>query len=100
MTTLSINGRDHSVDVPSDTPLLWVIREHLQMTGTKFGCGAGFRRARTLAADHGGSRQGGDEDLSGRVTTILKTRERHPIGAALRVSRNGRDRTSTACRTD
>jgi hypothetical protein len=54
MTTLSINGRDHSVDVPSDTPLLWVIREHLQMTGTKFGCGAGFRRARTLAAtsDH------------------------------------------------
>ena len=42
MATLSINGRDHSVDVPSDTPLLWLIRGHLQMTGTKFGCGAGL----------------------------------------------------------
>ena len=48
MTTLSINGRDHSVDVPSDTPLLWVIREHLQMTGTKFGCGAGLCGACTV----------------------------------------------------
>jgi len=35
MVTLNINGHDHSVDVPNDTPLLWVIREHLQMTGTK-----------------------------------------------------------------
>ena len=37
MVTLNINGHDHSVDVPNDTPLLWVVREHLQMTGTKFG---------------------------------------------------------------
>ena len=48
MTTLNINGRDHSVDVPGDTPLLWVIREHLQMTGTKFGCGAGLCGACTV----------------------------------------------------
>ncbi len=41
MTTLTINGRTISVDLPGDTPLLWVIRDHLALTGTKFGCGAG-----------------------------------------------------------
>ncbi len=39
MITLLINGQNHSVDVDPETPLLWVIREWLGMTGTKFGCG-------------------------------------------------------------
>jgi aerobic-type carbon monoxide dehydrogenase small subunit (CoxS/CutS family) len=39
MANLVINGKPRTVDVPPDTPLLWVIREHLQLTGTKFGCG-------------------------------------------------------------
>ena len=39
MTNLRVNGRDLTVDVPDDTPLLWVLRETLGMTGTKFGCG-------------------------------------------------------------
>jgi len=39
MATLDINGRTHEVDVAPDTPLLWVLRDNLQMTGTKFGCG-------------------------------------------------------------
>ena len=39
MIKLTVNGRQHSVDVDSDTPLLWVIRENLGLTGTKFGCG-------------------------------------------------------------
>jgi isoquinoline 1-oxidoreductase subunit alpha len=39
MATLSINGRTHSVDVEPDTPLLWVLRDNLNMTGTKYGCG-------------------------------------------------------------
>jgi isoquinoline 1-oxidoreductase subunit alpha len=39
MTTFTINGRSVTVSAEADTPLLWVIREHLKMTGTKFGCG-------------------------------------------------------------
>lgn len=39
MTTLNINGKLHSVDVEPDTPLLWVLREQLGLTGTKYGCG-------------------------------------------------------------
>src|ERR1044072_3224308 len=42
MPNLNINGRSMSVEAANDTPLLWVIREQLQMTGTKFGCGAGL----------------------------------------------------------
>jgi len=39
MATLLINGKSHTVDAPGDTKLLWILRERLRMTGTKFGCG-------------------------------------------------------------
>ena len=39
MIAITINGRVHQVDAPPDTPLLWVIREWIGMTGTKYGCG-------------------------------------------------------------
>ena len=39
MISLTINGQSHNVDVEPDTPLLWVIRENVGMTGTKYGCG-------------------------------------------------------------
>ena len=42
MTTFNINGKAVSVSAEPETPLLWAIREHLQLTGTKFGCGAGL----------------------------------------------------------
>ena len=48
MITLQINGRTRQVDVPSDTPLLWVLREELKLTGTRFGCGLSLCGACTV----------------------------------------------------
>jgi len=46
--TLTVNGKQQSVDVPGDTPLLWVIRDVLNLKGTKFGCGIAQCRACTV----------------------------------------------------
>jgi isoquinoline 1-oxidoreductase subunit alpha len=51
MTTLTINGKSIDVDAAPDTPLLWVLRDHLGMTGTKFGCGAALCGACTVHLD-------------------------------------------------
>ena len=44
----TLNGQPQAVDVDPETPLLWVLRDHLNMTGTKFGCGAGLCGACTV----------------------------------------------------
>jgi isoquinoline 1-oxidoreductase subunit alpha len=49
--TLTINGAAHDVDVPDDMPLLWVIRDVVGMTGTKFGCGVAQCGACTILLD-------------------------------------------------
>ncbi|MES5048218.1 (2Fe-2S)-binding protein [Rhizobium nepotum] len=49
--TLSVNGRFHDVDEDGDTPLLWVLRDHLSLTGTKYGCGAAQCGACTVHLD-------------------------------------------------
>jgi len=51
MVAFTINGKPASVEAEPDTPLLWVIREHLKMTGTKYGCGAGLCGACTVHVD-------------------------------------------------
>ena len=51
MTTLQINGKSMQVDAPDDTPLLWVVRDHLGLTGTKFGCGMALCGACTVHVD-------------------------------------------------
>jgi isoquinoline 1-oxidoreductase subunit alpha len=49
--TVNINGNGHSIDVDGDTPLLWVLRDVLGMTGTKFGCGMALCGACTVHID-------------------------------------------------
>jgi len=51
MANLTINGRPVEVDAHPNTPLLWVLREHLKLTGTKFGCGVGQCGACTVHVD-------------------------------------------------
>jgi isoquinoline 1-oxidoreductase alpha subunit len=51
MSTLHVNGREHTVDVAPDTPILWALRDTLGMTGTKFGCGAALCGACTVHLD-------------------------------------------------
>lgn len=46
--TLMVNGRAMKVDVPTDMPLLWVLRDELNLEGTKYGCGMGWCGASTL----------------------------------------------------
>src|SRR6266699_3503472 len=51
MTILNINGRDVTVDVPTDMPLLWALRDVVGLTGTKFGCGMALCGACTVHLD-------------------------------------------------
>ena len=51
MATLNINGKEVTVDVDPDTPLLWVIRDHVGLTGTKYGCGIAQCGACTIHID-------------------------------------------------
>ena len=70
---LSINGKSHNVNVDPDTPLLWVLRDTLGLTGTKFGCGAGQCGACTVHIDGVATRSCSvpvDSVGNAKVTTI------------------------------
>ena len=51
MTKLNVNGKQYDIDVPADTPLLWVLRDEMGLTGTKFGCGMALCGACTVHID-------------------------------------------------
>lgn len=85
MISLEINGKQHSVDVEPDVPLLWVIREHLKLTGTKFGCGIGLCGSCTVHVDGKAERscQIPMADARGKkITTIEGLPEDHPVKLA------------------
>jgi isoquinoline 1-oxidoreductase alpha subunit len=88
MAVLSVNNQRYTVDLPGDTPLLWVLRDHLRLVGTKYGCGMALCGACTVLVDGVATRsctlpisavQSGAE-----VTTIegLKTKEGKAVQAA------------------
>jgi len=71
-TTLTINGQTHQVDLPGDVPLLWVLRDALGMTGTKYGCGVSACGACTVHINGEAVRscQVTLSEVEGDVTTI------------------------------
>ena len=87
MATLLVNGKSQTVDVSPDTPLLWAIREHLKLTGTKFGCGVAQCGACTVHLDGTAVRscQTTIAQAAGKkITTIegLHPQGRHPLQLA------------------
>ena len=83
----TVNNKPASVDVEPDTALLWVVREHLKLTGTKFGCGSGLCGACTVHIDGKAVRscQTQMSAVAGkRVTTIegLSSNNTHPLQRA------------------
>jgi isoquinoline 1-oxidoreductase subunit alpha len=85
MISLKINGQTYSVDVPPETPLLWVIREHLQLTGTKFGCGVGECGGCTVHIDGQAEKSCilPVREVQGKtITTIEGLPEDHPVKRA------------------
>ncbi|SMO42349.1 isoquinoline 1-oxidoreductase, alpha subunit [Thalassovita litoralis] len=69
---LNVNGTTHSVDLPDDVPLLWVLRDELGLTGTKYGCGVAACGACTVQIDGEAVRscQVALSDVWGGITTI------------------------------
>ncbi len=82
MISLNINGKRYRVDVSPDVPLLWVIREHLKLTGTKYGCGIGMCGSCTVHVNGKAQRscQIPVGDARGKkITTIEGLPEKHPV---------------------
>jgi aerobic-type carbon monoxide dehydrogenase small subunit (CoxS/CutS family) len=87
MFKLTINGQSHDVDVAEDTPLLWVLRDTLGMTGTKYGCGMALCGACTVHVDGAAIRScvTPASAVSGKaITTIegLSADRSHPVQKA------------------
>ena len=85
MQTLNINGRDLQVDADPSTPILWALRDNLNLTGTKFGCGAALCGACTVHLD-------GDpirscitpiSAVAGRSITTIEAMAADPVGKAV-----------------
>jgi aerobic-type carbon monoxide dehydrogenase small subunit (CoxS/CutS family) len=98
MANLNINGKSVEVDAAPDTPLLWALRDHLAMTGTKFGCGAALCGACTVHVEGAptrscvtpisavmGKKITTIEGLNGRVAEAVQAFVGQDPGAAVRL---------------
>ena len=87
MLTLKVNGKSYTVDAPDSTPLLWVLRDHIGLTGTKYGCGIEVCGACTVLVD-GEAEKSCDmearEAVGKNITTIegLSADGSHPVQKA------------------
>ena len=92
-TNFTVNGKAVSVDAPPDTPLLWVVREGLKLTGTKFGCGTGLCGACMVHID--GKRAYSCQTQLSEIVRQVGDHDRRAFAefAAIRCRRPGSPRT-------
>ena len=85
MIPINVNGKNYQVDAPPEVPLLWVLREHLQLLGTKYSCGIGECGSCTVHIDGQAERACTIpiEDVKGsKIITIEGLAENHPVKRA------------------
>jgi aerobic-type carbon monoxide dehydrogenase small subunit (CoxS/CutS family) len=85
MISLNVNGKNYEVDVSDDVPLLWVIRDYLKLTGTKYGCGIGECGSCTVHINGKAERSCGipaGKAQGKKITTIEGLPENHPVKRA------------------
>jgi aerobic-type carbon monoxide dehydrogenase small subunit (CoxS/CutS family) len=85
MVSLNVNGKNYKVDVSDDTPLLWVLRDNLRLTGTKYSCGIGECGACTVHINGKAMRSCTipvGEVKGKKITTIEGLPENHPVKRA------------------
>ena len=85
MISINVNGKDYQIDAPPEVPLLWVLREQLQLTGTKYSCGIGECGSCTVHIDGLAERACTIpiEEVNGsKIITIEGLAENHPVKRA------------------
>jgi isoquinoline 1-oxidoreductase subunit alpha len=85
MITLNVNGKQMTTDAPDDTPLLWVLRDSLNLTGTKFGCGMALCGACTVHIDGNATRSCvmPVSSVAGKKITTIENIAADPVGKAV-----------------